>query len=101
MALTGLKGSELGMDLALCRAKPALLMFLHPLLLFLPFCGISEVGVQSSMALATMLSGLHEIYLRPCKKEMQQNGRAVSICRPKLHRWTLETRFTHADKKKH
>lgn len=60
MALTGLKGSDEGIDLVLCRAKPAALMLLHPLFPF-AFSDLSEVGVQSSMAFATRLSGLQEI----------------------------------------
>lgn len=61
MALTGWKGSELGIDLALCRAKPALLIFLQPLLFLFPFSLLSTDGVHSSIAFATKLSGLHEM----------------------------------------
>lgn len=60
IALTGRKGSEAGIDLALCRARPALLMFLHALL-FLFFSIFSGDGVQSSIAFATKLSGLQEM----------------------------------------
>lgn len=63
MALMGLKGSELGIDFARFRARPAALIFLHPLLLFLlfPFSVLSTDGVQSSIAFATRLSGLQEM----------------------------------------
>jgi len=37
MAFTGRNGSETGIDLALCRARPALLIFLHPRLFLFPF----------------------------------------------------------------
>jgi hypothetical protein len=57
---TGRKGSEMGIDLTLCRAKPALLIFLHALFLF-PFSTFSGEGVQSSIALATKVSGLQEM----------------------------------------
>ena len=60
MAFTGRKGSEMGIDLVLCRAKPALLIFLHALFLF-PFSNFSGEGVQSSIALATKVSGLQEM----------------------------------------
>lgn len=60
--LTGWKCWELGMDLVLCLARPALLILRHPLFpLF--FSGLSVVGVQSSIAFATKESGLQEIYL--------------------------------------
>jgi hypothetical protein len=50
------------MDLVRCLARPALLILRHPLFpLFFP--GLSVVGVQSSIALATKESGLQEIYL--------------------------------------
>lgn len=60
MAFTGWKGFDMGMDLALCLAKPALLMFLHPLL-SLFFSILSGDGVQSSIAFATKVSGLHDM----------------------------------------
>lgn len=61
MPFTGWKGSELGIDLARCRASPALLMFLHPRLFLFAFSVLSADGVQSSMAFATKLSGLQEM----------------------------------------
>ena len=61
MALTGLKASEMGIDLALCRARPALLMFLHPLLSLFPFSTFVGDGVQSSIAFATKVSGLQDM----------------------------------------
>ena len=61
MAFTGRKGSEMGIDFALCRARPAALMFLHPLLFLFPFSIFSADGVQSSIAFATKLSGLQEM----------------------------------------
>lgn len=68
MAFTGRKGSETGIDLARCLAKPALLMFLQPRLSFFPFSTLSGDGVQSSMAFATKLSGLQEMYLQDRKR---------------------------------
>lgn len=62
MALMGLNGSESGIDLALCRARPAALIFLHPrLFLLLPFSDLSGDGVHSSIAFATRVSGLQEM----------------------------------------
>lgn len=61
MAFTGWKGSEGGIDLALCRARPVLLIFLHPRLFLFPFSILSGDGVQSSIAFATKLSGLQEM----------------------------------------
>jgi hypothetical protein len=61
MALTGWNGSETGIDLALCRARPALLILLHPRLFLFPFSIFSGDGVQSSIAFATKLSGLQEM----------------------------------------
>lgn len=63
MALMGLNGSELGIDLALRRARPAALIFLHPQFLLFPLSVFSSDGVQSSIAFATRLSGLQEMYL--------------------------------------
>jgi hypothetical protein len=62
IALLGIKGSELGIDFVLCRARPALLIDRHPRLPLFFSC-FSDVGVQSSIALATRLSGLQEMYL--------------------------------------
>nr|AFK40927.1 unknown [Medicago truncatula] len=61
MAFTGLKASEMGIDFALCRARPALLILLHPLLSLFPLSISVGDGVQSSIAFATKLSGLHDI----------------------------------------
>lgn len=61
IAFTGWKASEMGIDLALCLARPALLMFLHPLLSLLPFSIFAGDGVQSSIAFATRLSGLQDM----------------------------------------
>jgi hypothetical protein len=69
MALLGTKGSELGIDFVLCLARPALLMFRHarwPLF----FSLFSDVGVQSSIALATRVSGLQEMYLVEWKRRI-------------------------------
>jgi len=52
----------LGIDFVLCRARPALLIDRHPRLPLFFSC-FSDVGVQSSIALATRLSGLQEMYL--------------------------------------
>lgn len=60
MALTGWKGSEQGIDLSLCRAKPALLIFLHPLLFLFPFSVFPADGVQSSIEFATRVSILQD-----------------------------------------
>ena len=62
IALLGIKGSELGIDFVLCRARPALLIDRQPRLPLFFSC-FSDVGVQSSIALATRLSGLQEMYL--------------------------------------
>lgn len=69
MAFTGWKGSELGIDFTLCRARPALLMFLQARLSFFPFSLFSGLGVQSSIAFATKLSGLQEMYLHASKAD--------------------------------
>lgn len=61
IAFTGWNASEMGIDLALCRAKPALLMFLHPLLSLFPFSIFTGDGVQSSIAFATKVSGLQDM----------------------------------------
>uniref|UniRef100_A0A0A9G349 Uncharacterized protein n=1 Tax=Arundo donax TaxID=35708 RepID=A0A0A9G349_ARUDO len=58
-----MKGSELGIDFVRCLARPALLMVRHPRLPLFFSC-FSDVGVQSSIALATRLSGLQEMYTR-------------------------------------
>lgn len=69
MALFGTKGSELGIDFVLCLARLALLMFRHPRWpLF--FSLFSDVGVQSSIALAISVSGLQEIYLVKWKQRV-------------------------------
>lgn len=90
MAFTGWKGSEIGIDLALCRAKPALLMFLQPRLSFFPFSTFSEDGVQSSMAFATKLSGLQEIYLRN-RKRVESGLLREGIRQPKQENKKLTT----------
>lgn len=61
IAFTGWKASEMGMDLARCRARPAMLLFLHPLLSFFTFSLVAGEGVQSSIAFATKVSGLQDM----------------------------------------
>ena len=92
MAFTGRKGSETGIDLAQCRAKPALLMFLQPRLSFFPFLTFSTDGVKSSMAFATKLSGLQEIYLRNRKRiEFRLKREGMEQSKQEHKRLTMET----------
>lgn len=60
MAFTGWKGSDLGIDFTLRRARPALLMFLDRLLSFFPFSSSGQFE-QSSIAFAVKVSGLHDM----------------------------------------
>ncbi len=72
MALLGTNGSELGIDFVRCLARPALLMVRHPRFPLFFSC-FSDDGVHSSIALATRLSGLQEMYL------VKTNKRKISF----------------------
>lgn len=55
------------MDFVRCLARPAALIDRHPRLPLFFSC-FSDVGVHSSIALATRLSGLQEMYLQQKKR---------------------------------
>jgi hypothetical protein len=104
IALLGMKGSELGMDFVRCLARPAALIDRHPRLPLFFSC-FSDVGVHSSIALATRLSGLQEMYLRlekwkpvdfrPSRIFNQDGTMLHTYTRRRMSGWVLNALITY------